>query len=363
MLRYISVLILLAGLFNLSLSQTKEFSPLQGKLFLSISGAVLFPRTDFINPVQTPLGVGSIDYYFGIKSKHVLGIHFYGGMGELAGTDSNLTPYEYSDNLFFFGGGLNYGYTIGHTFIPYVFFGISNLWFNPMDNNNNPIIQNKPVSENLTKVTYNYEIGLKIILSERTTMNFSGGIFATMTDYLDGLSIGNYNDAFYYGMVGISVSFSGDEDSDDDGIPDSFDACPDTPPGIKVNSHGCPPDADNDGIPDYKDKCADTPRGTPVDSNGCSVLPDYSQIEKYNSQNEYAASKMVYTDGRIYVIQISAWRTRREAEAEAEKFRKLGYNAFVDDNLKDKWNATWYRVRIGYFDTFFEAQTLAEKLK
>lgn len=364
MLRIIFALIIFISSFNISPCQTKDFSPLQGKLFVSLNGAVLFPRTDYLNSVQTPMGTGSLDYYFGIKSMHVIGIHFYGGMGTLEGTDNNLIPIEYNDDIFFFGGGLNYGYTIGNKYVPYVFFGASNLWFNPMDNNNNPIIAGKPFSENLSKICYNYELGLKVFVSERATLNFSGGLFATLTDFLDGANIGNLDDAFYYGSIGFSFSFSGEDDNDGDGITDSHDLCPDTPPHVKVDSNGCPLDSDHDGIPDYKDKCGDTPRGTPVDSNGCPVIKESGpQEEIYNSLNEYAASKMVYTDGKHYVVQISAWRTSDEAKAEAEKLKQKGYNAFVDDKLKDKWNATWYRVRIGYFDTFYEAQSLAEKLR
>ena len=107
-------------MINISLSQTQEISPMNGKIFLSINGAVLFPKTDFLNSIQTPMGVGAVDYYFDFKSQHVLGIHFYGGMGLLEGTDVNLTPNEFSDDFFFFGGGLHYGYTIGNTFIPYI---------------------------------------------------------------------------------------------------------------------------------------------------------------------------------------------------------------------------------------------------
>lgn len=45
-------------------------------------------------------------------------------------------------------------------------------------------------------------------------------------------------------------------DSDGDGVPDSFDLCPNEP-GITMFD-GCP-DSDGDGIPDHKDKCPDDP--------------------------------------------------------------------------------------------------------
>ena len=63
--------------------------------------------------------------------------------------------------------------------------------------------------------------------------------------------------------------FDGCPDSDGDGVPDHLDKCPDTPPGVQVDQHGCPIDSDGDGVPDYLDKCPNTPRGCPVDEHGC----------------------------------------------------------------------------------------------
>ena len=61
-------------------------------------------------------------------------------------------------------------------------------------------------------------------------------------------------------------------DSDHDGVPDGIDQCPGTPAGVAVDARGCPNDADGDGVPDYLDKCPGTPAGTPVDSTGCPVV-------------------------------------------------------------------------------------------
>lgn len=44
-------------------------------------------------------------------------------------------------------------------------------------------------------------------------------------------------------------------DGDQDGVPDKKDICPYTPPGIPVDSVGCPFDTDKDGVYDYADKC------------------------------------------------------------------------------------------------------------
>jgi len=74
--------------------------------------------------------------------------------------------------------------------------------------------------------------------------------------------------------VGVVVDKDGCPlDSDKDGVPDYLDKCPDTPLGVRVDKDGCPLDSDKDGVPDYLDKCPDTPLGVKVDSDGCPPPP------------------------------------------------------------------------------------------
>lgn len=63
-------------------------------------------------------------------------------------------------------------------------------------------------------------------------------------------------------------------DSDGDGVPDGGDKCPNTPAGVEVNADGCPLDSDGDGVPDYRDKCPETARGLKVDADGCPLDSD-----------------------------------------------------------------------------------------
>jgi outer membrane protein OmpA-like peptidoglycan-associated protein/opacity protein-like surface antigen len=63
-------------------------------------------------------------------------------------------------------------------------------------------------------------------------------------------------------------------DADNDRVPDGVDQCPDTPAGAVVDERGCPRDADSDGVPDGIDQCADTPAGTAVDARGCPQVRD-----------------------------------------------------------------------------------------
>jgi outer membrane protein OmpA-like peptidoglycan-associated protein len=69
------------------------------------------------------------------------------------------------------------------------------------------------------------------------------------------------------------------QDSDDDGVPDKTDACPNTAIGAKVDVHGCALDADRDGVPDGLDRCPDTPVGAIVDAMGCSGDADHDGVQ------------------------------------------------------------------------------------
>ncbi|MBL4902960.1 MAG: OmpA family protein [Desulfocapsa sp.] len=61
------------------------------------------------------------------------------------------------------------------------------------------------------------------------------------------------------------------KDSDNDGINDAEDTCPDTVQGASVNAQGCEEDTDNDGLVDRLDLCPDTAPGATIDSVGCGV--------------------------------------------------------------------------------------------
>jgi len=67
-------------------------------------------------------------------------------------------------------------------------------------------------------------------------------------------------------------------DSDHDGVPDGLDHCPETPAGAMVDAYGCPSDSDHDGVPDGLDKCPDTPAGAVVDAMGCPLDHDHDGV-------------------------------------------------------------------------------------
>ncbi|RLA33829.1 MAG: hypothetical protein DRR11_04575 [Gammaproteobacteria bacterium] len=75
-----------------------------------------------------------------------------------------------------------------------------------------------------------------------------------------------------------------DTDGDQDGIMNSADVCPNSPPGQTVNARGCPRDSDFDGVGDDDDQCPNTARGAIVNRVGCS---DDQDVDGYkNSVDE-----------------------------------------------------------------------------
>jgi hypothetical protein len=78
------------------------------------------------------------------------------------------------------------------------------------------------------------------------------------------------------GALGSGPGSSAVADTDADGVSDSQDRCPRTVRGTVVGEDGCALDADGDGVYDGlgMDKCPDTPAGAVVDHHGCPLDGD-----------------------------------------------------------------------------------------
>lgn len=87
------------------------------------------------------------------------------------------------------------------------------------------------------------------------------------------------------------------------------------------------------------------------------------EVLKYNITAERNVGKMIFTDGYLYCVQVSSWRARGKAESEARRLESEGYNAFITIAELPELDGTWYRVRVGYYNTFDEANRIREKVK
>ena len=63
-------------------------------------------------------------------------------------------------------------------------------------------------------------------------------------------------------------------DDDGDGVGNTADLCPNTPPNTAVDATGCELDDDGDGVGNTADLCPNTPPNTAVDATGCELDDD-----------------------------------------------------------------------------------------
>ena len=75
----------------------------------------------------------------------------------------------------------------------------------------------------------------------------------------------------------------------------------------------------------------------------------------FNTAIERNVGNMIFTDGRLYCFQLSSWRSYNNAVREVDRLQAQGENAFIVEihNLQGL-EGTWYRVRIGYFNSLQE---------
>jgi OmpA-OmpF porin, OOP family len=104
-----------------------------------------------------------------------------------------------------------------------------------------------------------------IMLNLQETFLFSNHDGRDGIDNADGKM--NKKDSFVTHMVGLTFNMGNSVDTDQDGVSDKKDTCPETPMGVVVDKTGCPLDKDADGIPDYLDNCPDTAGSKML--NGC----------------------------------------------------------------------------------------------
>ncbi|GJQ62657.1 MAG: hypothetical protein SCALA702_17100 [Melioribacteraceae bacterium] len=96
----------------------------------------------------------------------------------------------------------------------------------------------------------------------------------------------------------------------------------------------------------------------PVEIPAEETQPEEAPVEEvareYNSDNERAVRGTVFTDGSLFCYQVSSWKKKNVAEQETQKLIDRGFEAFIME-ATIPGRGTWYRVRVGYFDTLDEA--------
>jgi len=266
---------------------------LHQNFIISVGTGACYGFTDYQNSNLEPLIRASFEYYPVAIDNARLGFRVFGGglrisMGDNRSylfdnyiSQSRQIPTDIYTDIIQIGGAINLGYQINENIIPYLSLGGVYLQFSPK-NSNGIILTNNSLNR-YTKDIFSFYVegGIQYRLNERFSITAGVSYYPTQTDYLDDISSGKENDAFMTGNIGLSFALSGSPDADQDGVPDYFDKCPDTPKGIGVDEFGCPIDSDKDGVPDYLDKCPSTPLGVGVDKFGCPIDSDGDGIPDY----------------------------------------------------------------------------------
>lgn len=77
--------------------------------------------------------------------------------------------------------------------------------------------------------------------------------------------------------------------------------------------------------------------------------------------NEKRITHTIYFAKGKYMVQLSSWRDSEKASQIVQKLYTNGFNAFVVKAYLPQLGGTWYRVRVGFFDTLKEAKEFLRK--
>lgn len=223
------------------------------------------------------------------------------------------------------------------------------------------------------------DAGLDFKVSNRVALRLATSLHYTFTDDLDAISNKNTSgrigdskmDMFSFTYVSMNIDLFSDSktkmieslfadvsgdidyawftDSDNDGVLDMTDDCPNTPKGVAINdTTGCPYDDDNDGVPNYRDKEQFSNKGAIVDEFGAELSPNKIRESLYQ---DLPAVKR----DELYMIPVGmgSYKYSEMTNVEMpEKYKKLdkdGDDYISFDELLDAIN--------GFFDFDSEFST------
>jgi outer membrane protein OmpA-like peptidoglycan-associated protein len=241
-------------------------------------------HTDYKNDGSGFVLKGIGEYFFPATSAHIFGLKVLFGTQSIAGSDPRThvstkddirpIPPEFKTNMFLLGGAVTYSYSIADKFFPFASAGLSNLWFDPKDDQGNSAFGNADNLYSKSAKAYDFQLGLKYLITDQVSINISATTHIPITDYLDDIAAANRNDSYSSVLLGISFSPFIDTDSDKDGVKNKYDECSDLKEDIDgfEDDDGCPDlDNDQDGISDELDICPDEPEDIDgfEDLDGC----------------------------------------------------------------------------------------------
>jgi OOP family OmpA-OmpF porin len=277
---FLSILVLTVITISVypQVTDQRSYNPFSERWVLTAEGGITYAFTDFKNPLPDFYGRLMSEYFFPTKNQLIFGFRLQGGFGSLKGergSEGGLGGYPFDSfqtQIVHAGLGLTTALAVSRVVVPYLYLGGAYLYFDP----------DSTLGVSTSNLfSFQGELGIRILFSESVSFNLAGALNLQQTDELDGVIAGLNNDAFYTFTGGFSFYIGGIKDSDEDGVFDENDACPETPQGVKVDEFGCPIDSDGDGIPDYLDQCPQTLANVHVDKYGCPIDGDGDGVPDY----------------------------------------------------------------------------------
>lgn len=268
----IFILFFICSIFLNAQTGPAYYNPFSKTLVVTAMGGITLGNTDFESSRSGFSGGGMVEYFLPASTKSIFGIRGYFTGNTVIGKGNDLLP-EHKTNVYSFGTGVSYMYSIEDIFFPYAFTGISLANFSPTVNGSQAP-NFRATAYSTSAFSYSFDIGTRVLLSPNVSFNFIFSYVLPQSDKIDDISYGSNNDKFVSLNAGISFSLFGNSDTDNDGIPDKYDSCPGEPEDIDgyQDSDGCPDtDNDKDGITDINDKCPNLAEDIDgfEDSDGC----------------------------------------------------------------------------------------------
>ncbi len=112
----------------------------------------------------------------------------------------------------------------------------------------------------------------------------------------------------------------------------------------------------NEKIPEQKLETAKPKTEIKTSSGNVSTVNnDLDRTSKFVGNN-------IYKYGDVYVLQVSSWPTKEKAMEQSDKYNSGSISAFIE-KAEIPGRGTWYRVRVGNFNSYEEALNYKNNLK
>ena len=246
--------------------------------FSEYAGDLNGDQYHFYNYVRPKLGAAiSFQHYlnpsFNLMEKVSFNQVRYQTSDHTAGVDADIFALNVKLKYKF-----NNGYMLKETSVvaPFIVAGIGGTW---IDSKQYSYQDKSQISDGEFKANAAVGVGILFQFSERVGFEIANTLNMPLYDGWDGISQGN-NDVYLQQSAGIIFKLRKPADTDNDGVSDKRDDCPNTPTQASVDAKGCPVDTDTDAVPDYLDKCPGvrgltSREGCPdKDSDGVADLDD-----------------------------------------------------------------------------------------